>query len=237
MEAFVNFDQTLAKFRSESTSESDKGTKFEKLMTNFLKTYQVYDQKFDKVWRWREFPFHGQISGRDVGIDLVAKTIEGEYWAIQCKCYQENAYVSKRELDSFIGSSGRSFKDDSGRKVNFSNRLWVSTTNNWSSEAEAELKNQIIGCVRLSLADLQSARVDWGKLYKGYSGKEARLPQKSLLGHQKEALEKSANYFEAHDRGKLVMACGTGKTFTALRIVERQAKGTGLALFLTPSIS
>jgi predicted helicase len=81
----MNFETILAKYRNEATTESHKGSSFEKLMVNFLKTYQVYDQRFSHVWRWKDCPFHHEISGKDIGIDIVAQTTDGEYWAVQCK--------------------------------------------------------------------------------------------------------------------------------------------------------
>ncbi|MDR2386054.1 MAG: hypothetical protein LBE80_00530, partial [Deltaproteobacteria bacterium] len=102
----MSFSKILNKYRNQATSERDKGASFEKLMVNFLKTYQVYEQCFERVWLWRDFPFRDEISGRDIGIDLVAKTIDGDYWAVQCKCYHENAYINKHSLDSFLGPSG-----------------------------------------------------------------------------------------------------------------------------------
>ncbi|MDR3134929.1 MAG: DEAD/DEAH box helicase family protein, partial [Deltaproteobacteria bacterium] len=160
-------------------------------------------------------------------------------WAVQCKFYQEGAYISKQALDSFLSSSGRTFRDDSGSTRRFSNRLWVSTTNNWSAEAAASLRNQAVPCATISLLELQTAPVDWEKLGLGLFGHQARLPKKSLLGHQKEALQACSAYFKdkANDRGKLIMACGTGKTFASLRIAEQQTNGKGLVLFLAPSIA
>jgi predicted helicase len=76
------FETIIAKYRNETISESHKGSSFGKLMVNFLKTYQVYDQRFTHVWRWQYCPFHHEISGKDIGIDLVAQTTDGEYWAI-----------------------------------------------------------------------------------------------------------------------------------------------------------
>lgn len=50
-------------------------------------------------------------------------------------------------------------------------------------------------------------------------------------------MEKTHEHFKNSDRGKLIMACGTGKTFNALRIAENETNGNGLILFLVPSIS
>ena len=48
-------------------------------------------------------------------------------------------------------------------------------------------------------------------------------------------------HFAHNERGKLIMACGTGKTFTSLRMMERLVAepqgGRGLILFLVPSIA
>jgi predicted helicase len=106
-------------------------------MVNFLKTYQIYDQRFEHVWLWNQWPYHQQVSSKDTGIDLVAKTTDDEYWAIQCKCYKDDAYINKSELDKFLGLSRKKFIDEAGANRGFSARLWISTTNNWSSEAQA----------------------------------------------------------------------------------------------------
>ena len=58
----------------------------------------------------------------------------------------------------------------------------------------------------------------------------------SLRHHQQAAFEDVAKGFSEHDRGKLIMASGTGKTFTALRIAESQAGLGGKVLYLVPSI-
>ena len=85
--------------------------------------------------------------------------------------------------------------------------------------------------------DLQEAPVNWIKLDKGISGEQSRIAKKTLRPHQKTALENTHQHFKTDDRGKLIMACGTGKTFTSLRIAENETKGNGLVLFLVPSIA
>ncbi|MDR1298283.1 MAG: restriction endonuclease, partial [Deltaproteobacteria bacterium] len=111
-----NFNNIIEKYRAIAISEHHKGYLFEKLIANFLKTYQLYDDKFAHVWLWQDFPYRADIgpSGHDIGIDLVARTVEGEYWAIQCKCYNQGAYINKHVLDSFLGPSGKNFTDDTG---------------------------------------------------------------------------------------------------------------------------
>lgn len=231
------FITVLDKYRKHSFSERDKGDRFERLMQSYLQTDPKYASTLKYVWMWNEFPGKKDFGGKDTGIDLVAMTFEGDYWAIQCKCYQENSLIDKKSVDSFLSTSSREFKNDQLQTVGFSQRLWISTTNKWGSNAEETIKNQNPPVTRINLYDLQEAPVDWEKLEKGITGELARTTKHELFEHQKIALQKTEEYFKTHNRGKLIMACGTGKTFTSLRIAENETNGKGLVLFLVPSIA
>ena len=233
----MRFLKILEKYRKIAFSERDKGDRFERLMQAYLQTDPKYASKFKSVWLWNEFPGKVDLGGSDTGIDLVALTHEGDYWAVQCKCYQEDSYIDKPAVDSFLSTSSREFKNEQGQSTGFVQRLWISTTNKWGSNAEQAIRNQNPAVSRINLFDLIEAPVDWQKLENGVHGELARTPKKTLRPHQKEALEKTQEYFKNHDRGKLIMACGTGKTFNALRIAENETEGKGLILFLVPSIA
>ncbi len=233
----MTFKNILNKFRKYAFSERDKGDKFEKLMQAYLQTDPKYATFFSKVWLWNEFPFRKDFGGKDTGVDLVAYTHNGDYWAIQCKCYAENTTIDKPAVDSFLSTSSRSFMDTSGKTATFAHRLWISTTNNWGINAEEAIRNQQPAVSRIGLSHLESAPVDWGKLEKGLSGEASRLVKKELFPHQKTALTEAHHYFKDNDRGKLIMACGTGKTFTSLKIAENETNGKGFILFLVPSIA
>ena len=233
----TTFRTLLNTFRKEAYSERDKGNKFERLMQAYLQTDPKYAYLFRNVWLWSEFHGKNDLGGQDTGIDLVALTIEGDYWAIQCKCFQEDAYIDKPAVDSFLSTSGREFKNSNLQTVSFSHRLWISTTNKWGTNASEAIRNQNPPVTRLNLSDLQEAPVDWGKLQLGITGEHSRTARKTIRPHQKTALEKTHEHFKTADRGKLIMACGTGKTFTSLRIAEHETNGKGLILFLVPSIS
>ncbi len=233
----MSFQKVLEKYRKYSFSEKDKGDRFERLMQAFLKTYPLYANKLKEVWLWNEFPFKNDFSGKDTGIDLVAKTNSGDYWAIQCKCYLETTTIDKAGVDSFLATSSKRFKDENLQGTSFSNRLWISTTNKWNNEAEKTIQNQTPPLTRLSLTELENAPVDWEVLEKGISGEEALFKRKQPFEHQKEAINKVHEYFKIADRGKLIMACGTGKTFTSLKIAEKETHGKGTILFLVPSIA
>ncbi len=233
----MSFNTLLEKYRRYSFSEKDKGYRFEKLMQAYLQTDPQYANRFKHVWLWNDFPSKSDLGGKDTGIDLVAQTVEGDYWAIQCKCFQEDSTIDKPAVDSFLATSSREFRDEQTRTVGFSHRLWISTTNKWGSNAEEAIRGQNPPVSRINLHNLQDAPVDWGKLQKGTTGQQAQQKKKTLYPHQEKALKQAHAYYQQHDRGKLIMACGTGKTLTSLRIAEKETDGEGLVLFLVPSIS
>jgi len=176
----MTFEQIIKEFRDKSFSERDKGYRFERLMQSFLKTYPLYADLFTKIWLWNEFPSRNDFGagGKDLGIDLVAMTKYGDYWAIQCKCYKEDARIDKPKVDTFLSASGRSFYDtqEVGRKVNFTCRLWIDTTiNGFNHEAEISIQHQTPEVIRLGYYALLNASVDWQKIYDGLSGKNASL--------------------------------------------------------------
>lgn len=238
------FAQLLNKFRQDAFSERDKGYRFERLIQAYLKTTTLYANLFEEVWLWTEFPFHDQFGGKDTGIDLVARTVEGEYWAIQCKCYAADAFINKPDVDTFLSTSGKRFETESGM-TGFVQRLWISTTNKWNSTAEQTIRNQNPPVTRLNLIDLENDDVDWNSLEQGIFGVASRSKPFAIREHQQQAIDQTHAYFKideatgqpAHTRGKLIMACGTGKTFTSLRIAENETGGRGLVLFLVPSIA
>lgn len=231
------FNQILHKYRTKSFSERDKGDRFERLIQAYLQTDPTYTNTLKYVWMWNEFPGKKDFGGKDTGIDLVALTFEGDYWAIQCKCFAEKATIDKKSVDSFLSTSSRTFKNDQLQSVTFEKRLWVSTTNNWGSNAEETIRNQSPPVTRINLTDLEQAPVNWENLEKGITGDLSRTTKKTLRQHQTDALNNTHNHFLENDRGKLIMACGTGKTFTSLRIAENETNGKGLILFLVPSIA
>lgn len=85
----MSFRKNIDNFSKYALSERDKGDKFEKLMQAYLQTDPKYVTLFSAVWLWNEFPFRKDFWGKDTGVDLVAQTYNGDYWAIQCKCFAE----------------------------------------------------------------------------------------------------------------------------------------------------
>jgi len=219
----------LADLRATAQSERDKGTAFETLVQSFLTSDPLYAQQFEKILTYPEWAGIDRNSKKDLGIDLVGIGCEGGLTAIQCKFYAPDTPINKPEIDSFLAASGT--KD-------FTSRLIVSTTDKWNANAEAMLDTAHPKVARIGLADLQDSRVEWALLHeiKKFQKLQLRAP-KQLRPHQRDAIDDVLAGFATRARGKLIMACGTGKTFTSLKLVEETVKPGQRVLFLAPSIS
>ncbi len=218
----------LDSFRSAAVSEREKGTYFEELTLAFLRKEPAYRDLYSDVWTYGDWASLQGIDRRDAGIDLVARTAgTGEYHAIQCKLYAEDYRLQKSDIDSFFTASG---------KKPFTHRIIIATTNRWSEHAEDALRDQQPPCTKIDLNALEDSQIEWSKYQPGKSEVVLKA-QKTLREHQSTALKQVILGFKEEDRGKLIMACGTGKTFTSLKIAEQVAGAGGRVLFLVPSLS
>jgi predicted helicase len=224
----MNFYDVLDKIRLETTNPVDfimntveLGNRFERLTQQFFLTTPLYQDLIENnsVWLWKDFPY--KDTG-DLGIDLVVKTKEDGYWAIQCKCYQPPNNVNTSDLGKFVAKTQAGFVID-GKKMTYS-RMCLITTSSLTNNASDTWHKQDIPKDIIYSGILDDSGVDWEKLYNNIYGKDAQLPKKNLRPHQTEALNNTNIHFQSNDRGKLIMACGTGKTFTALRIAENEIR-------------
>ncbi|WP_407729277.1 DEAD/DEAH box helicase family protein [Pseudomonas helleri] len=217
----------LNTYRAASLSEREKGTYFEELICTYLRNEATYRDLYAQVWSFSDWAKEQGVDGRDTGIDLVAKTQgTGEYHAIQCKLYSEDYRVQKKDIDSFFTASG---------KKPFTHSIIVTTTNNWSEHANDALLERHQSINKVDLQALEDSQIDWAK----YQPKQAAVlkAKKQLRDHQQTALNATAAGLKTAVRGKLIMACGTGKTFTSLKIAEKLAGKGKRVLFLVPSLS
>ncbi|MDI3195425.1 DEAD/DEAH box helicase family protein [Pseudarthrobacter sp. AL07] len=226
----TTFDVLLDSYRDLADSERMKGNYFEQLVGRYLEKDGVQAPQYRNVWLWRDWP--GRDGKKDNGIDLVAERQDGGFAAIQCKFYAEHHRIQKADIDSFIAASG---------KPPFTHRLIVDTTGrDWSPNAEEMLDNQHLPIQRIGLTDFRNSNIDWATYELTDPSRAPQLHEKKQLRtHQHEAVNATLTGFESNHRGKLIMACGTGKTFTALKIAERVAEQEGHAriLFLVPSLA
>lgn len=229
----MTITELLEQLRGLFGNERDKGTAFEKLIKMYLENEPKYMAILSDIWMWKDFPYRENIG--DTGIDLVAKTYDGDFWAIQCKFYAEEYEITKGDVDTFLATSSKYFYVD-GQQTKFMYRLIASTTDHYNHIAESTLENQNPPVGRIGLGDLLESQIDWKK-YSLVSQKVPMLQKKKPRDYQKEAIKDVIEGFKTHDRGKLIMACGTGKTYTSLKIAEKQLNGKGNILFLVPSIA
>ena len=225
MSSFFNLITT---YRTSAKSEREKGIYFELLCIKYFENEPAYADLFTKVQTYTEWAKEQGLTGKDTGIDLVATDKDGGFCAIQCKLYDADRKVSKSEIDSFLSAASKTY---------FKSRIIVSTTNEWSQNALDTLENQDPPVTKIDLATLANSVIDWSKFAEK---KEVVFkPKKQLRPHQSAALTnvKIGLYDQKLDRGKLIMACGTGKTFTSLKIAEECAGKGKRVLFLVPSLS
>jgi predicted helicase len=214
----------LDELRAASLDERDKGDRFERLIHAYLRTDPEWTARFDAVWLWSDWP--GREGRPDTGVDLVAANADdGGLTAIQCKFYGPGRTVAKADIDSFVSASAHQ---------QFTRRIVFDTAAGWSANAEETLAGGV--AQRVDIGYLEDAAIDWSQF--SWATPQIVVPtgKKALRPHQQRALDDVRAGLAEHDRGQLVMACGTGKTFTSLRIAEDLVGAGGTVLFLVPSI-
>lgn len=226
----------LDTFRHAAQTEREKGTYFEELVKTYLLTEPSYKDLFNgKVYLWEEWrrQWTGQGNpdpGADAGIDLVAVEDLPEsprIFAIQAKFYAEDSKIRKGDgIDSFLSAMG---------KKPFTNGLLFLTSYEASHHVNALIQGRDKPINIVDLFALEESQIDWAQ----YQPKAVPVlkQRKQLREHQQSALAAVVQGLEQAERGKLIMACGTGKTFTALKIAERVAGAGGRVLFLVPSLN
>lgn len=226
----ATFDELVDQVNNNLDKQRDRGTAFEKMVVAYLKNEPAYKQKFKDVWMLNEVPEEYHISKKDTGVDIVAKDYDGNLTAVQAKFYKGK--VGKAEIDSFVAEAGKNV---------YSAGIIVSSTDKWNKNAKATLEDTTKPFSIIGLSQLRHAHFSWQKF--NFAKENTDLSNKvikKIRDYQNAAINKSLEYFKEHDRGKLIMAPGTGKTFTSLKIAEalmkKQGKKQFNVLYLVPSI-
>ncbi len=230
----MTFLEVLEKIEQDSENTVEKGFKFENLIKRFLLTTPLYlFNKNAKIYLWNQWEHRDKFAGHDSGIDLVVEKDDGEFVAVQCKFHRNK--IALDDIASFIATIGKSFVIN-GNKHQFHHGL-LFVTEELTRTAEQLIENQKIPIIKITSSKMEESSVNWEELYLGNFGEKAKAPKKEIRDYQKTAVKKTHEHLENHDRGKLIMACGTGKTFTSLCIATKETEGKGLVLFLAPSIA
>ena len=213
-------------FHKTATTARKAGTYFEEITICYFSNEPAYRELYKQVQPYAAWAKLEPIDKTDTGIDLVAETHTGELHAIQCKLCAPDYRVQKSDIDSFFAASG---------KKPFMHSFIVCTTDIWTTQAEEALRDQLPPVTKIDLAALEASAIDWSRF--SSDKPHALRPKKSLHPHQQYAVSQVLEGLQKHDRGKLIMACGTGKTFTSLKITEQIAGAGKRILFLVPSLA
>ena len=209
----------LDRIREDSRDEAEKGRWFEQLFMRVA--LQEPEFEIEEIWRWPDWPEREALTGldgRDIGIDLVARRTSGEWVAIQCKCYDDRHVLGKGGIDKFLGGS---------QQPVFRLR-WIVATCRWGPNAERAIGNAHPRITQVDFRQYLNVQVE---------EEDASRPVQEPWPLQAEAIEDAVTGLAHHDRGRLIMACGTGKTFTALRIAEEIVEDGERILFAAPTIA
>ncbi|GAA7732783.1 DEAD/DEAH box helicase family protein [Helicobacter pylori] len=209
-----------------------KGSLFEKISKQFLQEHDSANE-YESIDLWYDWELRGKE--RDKGIDIVIQTTSKEYIAVQCKFHQNS--ISYNDISPFLTQllSGVG-------EVKFKKGIIISTSNLTSEALKAieQIRSTGMGIDidEITEEDFIYSRIDWEKFDPTKTEDEIPLcDKKKPRSHQTEAINATKEYFSnpKNARGKLIMACGTGKTYTSLKIME--SLDPKITLFLAPSIA
>ena len=196
-----------------------RGKQFERVAKWWLTQDPLTSLDIKQAWLWDEWP---ERSGPDIGIDIVAEMFDGTLCAIQAKCFDENRDIPKSELDSFVSAASPRI---------FQHRWLIATTDKLSANARRMLDDQHI--TRILRSDLEQSLENWPASIDELN--PIPQPRYSPRPHQDLAITDVVRGLNSNSRGQLIMACGTGKTLTALWIKETLTPKT--TLVLVPSLN
>ncbi|GGE60749.1 restriction endonuclease [Nesterenkonia cremea] len=222
----ITLGHVLESYFENHTDYRDRGDKFERLVRTFLTTAPEWADQFSDVWLWKDYPDRG--TRRDNGIDLVAKDrFTGGLTAIQCKFHDPTVAIDKGGVQSFIAEA---------TPEEFEDRIFFHTALKLGREAERTLAQNNVRVV--DLPQMDRADIDWSEFRIEAPDRMVHKSQKKTpFEYQRRAIDEVAAGFADGDRGKMIMACGTGKTYTSLNIMLEQTPVSGFVLFLVPSIA
>lgn len=224
----MTFDNLVHQINELAETQRDRGTYFEYLARAYFQNEPTYQNEFKNVWMLADVPEEFGIPKVDLGVDLVAEKFTGKLVAIQAKFY--NHSIQKSNIDSFLGELGKDY---------YESGIIVASTDKWGKNAEKALADRS-DVIRIGLSDLRNSQIDWSKFSFESPEVVAVKAKKKLRYYQESAIQSALNHFTENDRGQLIMAPGTGKTFTSLKIAEAMARDASkeqyTILYLVPSI-
>ena len=232
-----NIHETIERLKEGDPSSAVLGRRFEVFIQDVLRSHpgEYGRERFAEVWLWQEWPDRESYDlGSDYGIDIVAQQTDaygGGLCAIQCKFRSEGGEVSTQEVSNFLAAVGGVF----------SSSLLVATAP-IAKKGMGKIRNAAPRCEVLHTAEMDGWVDDWASYLKAPQDFEIPPPPKhELFDFQWEAVNAVTKGLSENDRGQMILPCGTGKSFVALRIAEKlleESGGRGVrVLYLVPNIA
>lgn len=220
----------LEEIRDTQTTSRDVGTRFEELVSVYLKNDPEVQAYLDEVWTFQDWvaKYRPDESSQDRGIDLVASRRPehgGGFVAVQAKYRAANTSLQKKDIDSFFTNA---------KTLNMDELMFVDSTQASPSKNFVEVIKQN-NIRHVNLTQLEQSVVDWSRCVN--RGEVVWREEKTPRPHQKEAVKRVIDGLQTADRGQIVMACGTGKTYTGLLLAEKLCGKGSQVLVLVPSLA
>ena len=249
----ASFAAVIDELEQADITPQRRGRRFERLMLQCFRKDPYWSSVFSEVKLWEDWE-DKPTGWPDLGIDIVAKfadSVEGEpdWCAIQCKYHKRTNKVNKTDLSKFLAASESSFRQ----------RILACTSDlNRNALKVAEKANPHLTI--LDWPKLAQSKFKWATLRENVEATEYTGVSFKPRPHQVAATNNVLSGFygpdEADldtavqpttqpqapvDRGQIRLPCGTGKTFTALKLAEQAARRLNKqplrVLYLMPSIS
>jgi superfamily II DNA or RNA helicase len=200
-----------------SSTNHDKGLQFELLTVSVLKRHPIYASSLEHVWLLREgLPSNIRkklnIPLADEGIDIIAQTYSGQFWAIQCKFKASKEPPTMRELSTFNNLAHTHCKN-------------ISMAILFHTGERGVRKKHLMGDKYAEVGLefwLGLSSQEWIRINESSKTKKAKPVLRKPRDHQKKAIKSAQEHYlqQNASRGRLIMPCGTGKSLTAFWIAN-----------------
>ncbi|WP_300968047.1 restriction endonuclease [Helicobacter japonicus] len=241
----MKFNAIIEQLIQETQTNTEQGKKFEILIKKILQVDCFLQKEFDikEVYLWNEFSDKFHINRHDFGIDIILITMQDEIIAVQCKAFKPMHTLVIGDLKGFLGIN--TIIDNAGKEyAKISQSLLFHTCKKISTEVEMALEQNAnegkLKAIAFGYNELKNLEIDYQSLdLNAIATTTKSKDKKSLRPHQNEAFKAIKKHFveQNNERGKVIMACGTGKSLLAIRTIDSMVENGEIAVFLTPSLA
>ena len=241
----MKFDAIIEQLIQETQTNTEQGKKFETLIKKILQVDCFLQKEFNikEVYLWNEFSDKFHINRHDFGIDIIVINENNEVIAVQCKAFKPTHTLVIGDLKGFLGIN--TIIDNAGKEyAKISQSLLFHTCKKISTEVEMALEQNAnegkLKAIAFGYNELKNLEIDYQSLdLNAIDITTKSKDKKSLRPHQNEASKAIKKHFveQNNERGKVIMACGTGKSLLAIRTIDDMVENGEIAVFLTPSLA